>query len=93
MNVHRINPLDPLTKVSSVEKTKRPESVERPESIKVSGQAREAAVLKMAVDIAKAAPEIRMDKVEIAKRNIDNPAYIQQALEGTAENIMKAFGL
>lgn len=93
MNVHRINPLDPLTKVSSPEKAKKTESVSRPESIKLSHQAREAAVLKMAADIAKAAPELRMDKIEAVKRNLSDPGYIQRVIEKTAEKVMESFGL
>lgn len=93
MNVHRINPLDPLTKISSVEKSKKTESVSRPESIKLSEQAREAAFLRMAADIAKAAPEVRMDKVEAAKRNLSDPNYLHRVVEETAEKVMESFGL
>lgn len=93
MNVHRINPLDPLTKVSSVEKSKKPESVSRPESIKLSEQAREASILRMAADIAKAAPEVRMDKVEAARKNLAVPEYLHRVVEGTAEKVMESFGL
>lgn len=93
MNVHRINPLDPLTKVSSPEKSKKAESVSRPESIKLSDQAREAAILKMAVDIAKAAPELRMEKIEAVRRNLSDPHYLQRVVEQTAEKVMESFGL
>lgn len=88
MTIDRLNPLDPI-------QPKKPSGAPRADrssgkdTVSLSSEAVEKAELFKAVELAKAAPDVRMDRVAELKAKIDDPAYITDAiLNATADRIL-----
>jgi len=94
MTIDRMGSLDPLKNLGKAEKPAKPVRTDRPDSIELSTEARSQAELLSAREIARSAPEIRMDRVNEIKVKLQDPNYLNNAiLESTAEGILKSFGL
>lgn len=88
MTIDRLNPLEPIQpkKTPGATRVNRNSSSD---SINLSSEAVAKAELYKAVELAKSAPDIRMDRVEELRAKIDNPDYITDALLGaTADRIL-----
>jgi negative regulator of flagellin synthesis FlgM len=88
MTIDRLNPLDPI-------QPKKPSGVSHADrnsgrdSVSLSSEAVVKAELFKAFELAKAAPDIRMDRVAELKAKIDDPAYMTDAILGvTADRIL-----
>ncbi len=94
MTVERIGPLDPASNVKKAEKPSKPKSKGDVDSINVSQEARSKAEVFKALETAKSAPDIRLDRVEEIKRKLQDPSYpSQEIIEKTADGILKSFGI
>ncbi|MBU0927864.1 MAG: flagellar biosynthesis anti-sigma factor FlgM [Spirochaetes bacterium] len=89
MTIDRLNPLDPI-------QPKKPSGVTRADrnsgsdSVSLSSEAVVKAELFKALELAKAAPDVRMDRVAELKAKIDDPNYINDAvLSATADRILE----
>jgi negative regulator of flagellin synthesis FlgM len=88
MTIDRLNPLDPIQpkKPSGVSHVDRNSGRD---SVSLSSEAVYKAELFKALELAKAAPDIRMDRVAELKARIDDPAYMTDAILGvTADRIL-----
>lgn len=88
MTIDRLNPLDPI-------QPKKPAGAQRADrstgsdSVSLSSEAVAKAELFKALELAKAAPDVRMDRVAELKAKIDDPSYINDAiLNATADRIL-----
>jgi len=94
MTVERIGPLDPPQNSKKTNKPARPTAKSDVDSINVSQEARKLAAASKAQESMKAAPDVRVDKVEEAKRKLQDPSYpSQEVIEKTAEGVLKTFGI
>ncbi len=94
MTVERIGPLDPASNIKKTEKPAKPKPKSDVDSINVSQEARSKAEVFKALESAKTAPDVRVDKVEEIKRKLQDPSYpSQEVIEKTAEGILKSFGI
>jgi len=94
MTVERIGPLDPASNVKKAAKTEKPRTKSDVDSINVSQEARSKAEVLKAMESAKTAPDVRVDKVEEMKRKLQDPGYpSQEIIEKTADGILKSFGI
>ncbi len=94
MTVERIGPLDPPSNVKKPEKPAQPRTKSDVDSINVSQEARTLAAASQAQESVRSAADVRVDKVEEAKRKLQDPTYpSQEVIEKTAEGIMKTFGI
>jgi negative regulator of flagellin synthesis FlgM len=94
MTVERIGPLDPTSNVKKAEKPSKLKSKSGVDSINVSEEARSRAEVFKATQAAKAAPDVRVDRVEEVKRKLQDPSYpSQEVIEQTADEILKSFGV
>jgi negative regulator of flagellin synthesis FlgM len=94
MTVERIGPLDPPQNLKKTEKPSRPAAKSDVDSINVSPEARKLAAASKAQESMKSAADVRVDKVEEAKRKLQDPSYpSQEVIEKTAEGILKTFGI
>lgn len=93
MMIDRLGPVDPLKNLGKAEKARPAVKNDSSDSIEVSSEAKSRAEVFAAREAAKNAPEIRMDRVEELKKKINDPAYLASVLDGTAEGIMKSFGI
>lgn len=94
MTIDRMGSLDPLKNLGKVEKPAKSVRTDRSDSIELSAEAKSQAELLTAREIARSAPEVRMDRVAEMKVKLQDPNYLNNAiLESTAEGILKSFGL
>lgn len=94
MTIDRLGSIDPLKNYNKTDKAAKVVKNDKADSIEVSREAKAQAELFSAREIARNAPEVRMDRVEEMKVKLQNPDYINSAiLESTAEGILKSFGL
>lgn len=88
MTIDRLNPLDPIQPKKPSGSTHVARN-SRDDSVNLSSEAVEKAQLFKAMELAKAAPEIRMDRVAELKARIDDPNYINDTvLNATADRIL-----
>lgn len=88
MTIDRLNPLDPI-------QPKKPSGAARADrtsgndSVSLSSEAVVKAELFKALELARAAPDIRMDRVAEAKAKLEDPDYINDTiLNATADRIL-----
>ena len=94
MTVERIGPLDPAQNLKKTEKPAKAKAKSDVDSINVSQEARSKAEVFKAMESAKTAPDVRVDKVEEMKRKLQDPGYpSQEIIEKTADGILKSFGI
>jgi negative regulator of flagellin synthesis FlgM len=94
MTVERIGPPDPASNLKKTEKPSRIQSKGDLDSINVSEEAKSKAEIFKASEAAKLAPDVRLDKVEEAKRKLQDPSYpSQEIIETVADGILKSFGI
>ena len=94
MTVERIGPLEPTPNVKKTEKPSKAKTKSDVDSINVSQEARSKAEVFKALETARSATDVRVDKVAEAKRKLQDPAYpSQEVIEKAADEIMKSFGI
>ncbi len=94
MTVERIGPLDPTQNLKKTEKTSRPKAKGDVDSINVSQEARSKSEVLKALETARTASDVRVDRVAEVKRKLQDPTYpSQEVIEKTAEGILKSFGI
>jgi negative regulator of flagellin synthesis FlgM len=94
MTVERIGPLDPASNVKKTEKPAKAKTKSDVDSINVSEEARSKAEVFKAMETARPAPDVRVDRVAEVKRKLQDPSYpSQEVIEKAAEEILKSFGV
>jgi negative regulator of flagellin synthesis FlgM len=93
MTIDRVGYTDPI---QPGKKPGRNESINqnsKSDSISLSSEALEKSELYHAIELVSAAPDVRADLVAEIKSKIDDPSYINDRLQATADKIIEAFGL
>ena len=94
MSIERLGPVDPVQRYSQTEKTKAPQSRRENDSVAFSEEAKMKAEIFRISEQVKAAPDVRLDRVEEVKRKLEDPNYIDEKVVGhVAEQIMDMFNL
>lgn len=89
MTIDRLNNIDPIREPKKPSPAERAERGSRGDSIAISSDATEKAELYNAIEIAKAAPDVRADRVAELKARIQDPGYIDDAvIRMTADRIV-----
>lgn len=89
MTIDRLNSIDPLRDPQKSSQVGRTSRAAKGDSIAISNDAAEKAELYNAVEIAKAAPEVRTDRVAELKAKIQDPGYLNDAvISMTADRIL-----
>ena len=87
--IDRLNPIDPLQNPKKPDGSRKVEKGSRGDSIAVSSEAVEKGELFRVIELAKAAPDVRAEKVAELKAKIDDPAYLdERVLSATADRIL-----
>ncbi|HAW86432.1 MAG: flagellar biosynthesis protein FlgM [Spirochaetes bacterium GWD1_61_31] len=88
MTIDRLNSLDPLQPKRTTN-TPRAGKGARGDSVSLSSEAIEKAELYQAMELAKAAPEERADRIAELRAKINDPDYLNDAvLSATADRIL-----
>ncbi len=89
MTIDRLSSVDPIRDPAKPSATERSSRDVRGDSIAISQDAAKKAELYNAMEIAKAAPDVRSDLVASLKAKIQDPAYINDAVVSmTADRIV-----
>ncbi len=88
MTIDRLNPIDPIQPKKPAALTRADRS-SKSDSVNLSSEAREKAEIFSAIELAKASPEERAERIAELKARIDDPDYINDAiLSVTADRIL-----
>jgi negative regulator of flagellin synthesis FlgM len=94
MTIERVGFPDPVSKAKKTERPARAEKNQSVDSISVSAGAREKAEIYQATEVAKASPDLRMDRIEEVKRKLQDPNYISEVvIEELANRLMEYYNL
>lgn len=89
MTIDRLNSLDPIREPKKPSGVGQGQRAGKGDSIAISSDAVAKAELYNALEIAKAAPEVRADRVAEVKARLQDPAYINDSvLSMTADRIV-----
>jgi negative regulator of flagellin synthesis FlgM len=89
MTIDRLNSMDPIRDPKKSAPAGKAERVGKSDSITISTDASQKADLFRAIELAKAAPDTRADRVAELKARIQDPGYLNDAvLSMTADRIM-----
>jgi negative regulator of flagellin synthesis FlgM len=92
MTVERVGFPDPVSKPKKTERPAPAEKTTAADSINVSAGAKEKAEIYNATEVAKSAPDLRMDRIEEVRKKLDDPMYItDKVIEDLAEKLLEVF--
>jgi negative regulator of flagellin synthesis FlgM len=91
MTIDRIGSIDPIQPGKKPGRTSQVRETPKSDSISISSEAVEKAELYRAMELAAAAPDVRMEKVTELKSKINDPSYLNdQVINATAEKLIDA---
>jgi negative regulator of flagellin synthesis FlgM len=89
MTIDRLNSIDPIRDPQKPSLGGKAEKANGGDSISISSDAAQKAELFKALELAKAAPETRSDRIAELKAKINEPSYMSDAVLGmTADRII-----
>ena len=89
MTIDRLNSIDPIRDPQKPSSGGKAEKASGGDSISISSDAAQKADLYKALELAKAAPETRSDRIAELKAKINEPSYMDDAvLSMTADRII-----
>ncbi len=89
MTIDRLNSMDPIRDPKKTAPGARIERDGRGDSVSISSDAAQKAELFNAIELAKAAPDLRADRIEELKAKLKDPSYIDDAVVSlTADRII-----
>lgn len=89
MTIDRLNSLDPIREPQKPSGAGQGQRVGKGDSIAISSDAVAKAELYNALEVAKAAPEVRADRVAEVKARLQDPNYINDSvLSMTADRVI-----
>ncbi|UTC68533.1 flagellar biosynthesis anti-sigma factor FlgM [Treponema sp. OMZ 791] len=90
--IEKLGGVDPIKNLQNTQKPRRMEKVGASDSIQVSPEAQKLSEIYFAMDAAKAAPDVRREKIEEVTRKFQDPSYIDRVLDQTADKILNSLG-
>lgn len=93
MMIEKLRGLEPINNLQKTQKTTKPEKVEGSDSVTLSTEAQKLSEIHLAMEAAKAAPDVRQEKVAEMIEKFKDPAYTDSVLDSLADKIMESFGL
>jgi negative regulator of flagellin synthesis FlgM len=94
MTIDRIGSIDPIQPGKKPGKSSQAGPSARTDFISLSPEAVEKSELYQAAELALAAPDMQMDRIEELRKKINDPSYINDTiLKATADKILDAFGI
>ncbi len=93
MMIEKLNVTSPITNVTNDLVKTDSSSFNTKDSVTLSSDAEKLAEIHLAMNVAKNAPDIRVDKVAEVKAKFSDPSYLDSIISELADNIMDAYGL
>lgn len=92
MTIEKLGGIEPFKNVQNTQQTQRTIRARTSDSINLSPVAQKSMEVHLAIEAAKAAPDVRREKIEEVSRKFEDPAYIDSVLGATADAILDNFG-
>ncbi|MDR2510387.1 MAG: flagellar biosynthesis anti-sigma factor FlgM [Spirochaetaceae bacterium] len=90
MTIGRVGPLDAVQN-NSIGRTGQTAKPVKGDSVHISLEAKEKAELHVALEMVKAASDVREDRIAELKAKINDPSYLTEAIiAGTADKVLDA---
>lgn len=93
MMIEKLNATSPINNVTKGVVKGDLASFNTRDSVTLSKDAERLAEIHLAMNLAKNAPDIRVDKVAEMREKFSNPSYLDTIISDLADNIMDAYGL
>jgi len=91
MTIDRVGSIDPIQPDKKTGRTNQVNQTPAKDSINISSEAVEKAELHRVKELAAAATEIRMEKVEELRAKINDPSYMnKEVINATADKLIDA---
>ncbi len=90
MIIEKLGSVEPIKNLQNTQKTKQAERIETADSISLSPEAQKLSEVYLALEAAKAAPDIREDKIAEVTKKFQDPNYIDSVLDLTADRILES---
>jgi negative regulator of flagellin synthesis FlgM len=93
MTIDRIGHLDPIQPGKKPGRNDHVRGSDRTDSINLSAEAKEKAEIYQVIELIKSAPELDDARIAELRRQISDPAYVNERISATADKLMEAFGI
>lgn len=93
MMIEKLRGLDPVNNLQKTQKSANTEKVSDSDSVTLSSEAQKLSEIHLAIETAKAAPDIREEKVAEMIEKFKDPSYTDSVLDSLADKIMESFGI
>jgi len=91
--IDKLHGVDSIKNLQNTQKTQRAVKIKPEDSISLSPEAQKLSEVYIAMEAVKAAPDVRQEKIAEVAKKLENPAYMDKALDMTAEKILASFGI
>lgn len=88
MTIDPVNRANQISKTNQANSTQKNESPETKDSLNISKNAKKLAEIKGYIKIVEETPDIRLDKVEKAKKNLQSNMAEDKVIDKVAERIL-----
>ena len=93
MTIDRIGHLDPIQPGKKPGRNDHVRGSDKTDSINLSAEAKEKAEIYQVIELIKSAPELDDARIAELRRQISDPAYVNERINATADKLMEAFGI
>ncbi len=93
MMIEKLGAIEPLKNLRKTQKMKQVEKLDASDSINVSPEAQKMSEVYLAIETAKAAPDIREDKIAEVMKKFEDPKYMDSVLDLAADKIIDSLDI
>ncbi len=93
MIIDKLSAIEPLKNLRNTQKPRQVEKPDNADSISVSPEAQKMSEVYLAIETAKAAPDIREDKIAEVMKKFQDPNYMDSVLDLTADKIIDSLSV
>lgn len=93
MTIEKLTGIDPVKNLRNTQKTRETAKPVAADTISLSPQAQKLSEFYLAMDVIKSMPDVRSEKISEVTKKLQDPAYIDNVLEETADKILESFGI
>ncbi len=93
MMIEKLGTIEPLKNLRNTQKPRQVEMPDASDSINLSPEAQKMSEVYLAIETAKAAPDIREDKIAEVIKKFQDPKYMDSVLDLTADKIIDSLNI
>ncbi len=91
--IEKLGAIEPLKNLRNTQKPRQVAKPEASDSINLSPEAQKMSEVYLAIETAKAAPDIREDKIAEVVKKFQDPNYMDSVLDLTADKIIDSLNI